>query len=185
MHSDGVTSFIILKGVSVSSATTYRRWRIQQFNYHSSTQSPLRSSFPKVKGPDVSPARLSCGTRSSAPSSVQHLPPLGKASLAELSLHLLKDGLLQLGGVMVLHHVEFLPGPSPLLSMLHLLRGQAQVKADALDVEVWPLPALGPRLWLHPNFDLAVQEQTHTEYLYSYIAKVEGFKQFAIRTSIY
>lgn len=75
-------------------------------------------------------------------------------SLAHLLLDLSEDLLLQLGGVVLLQHVVLLPWLSPLLGVFHLLRGQGEVKADALDVEFRPFPTLGPRFWSHLHFNL-------------------------------
>lgn len=70
-------------------------------------------------------------------------------SLAHLFLDLSEDLLLQFGGVVLLQHVVLLPGLCPLLSVLHLLGGQGQVEADALDVEFGSFPPFGPRFRAH------------------------------------
>lgn len=75
-------------------------------------------------------------------------------SLAHLPLDLGEDLLLQLGGVVLLQHVVLLPGLRPLLGVLHLLRGQGEVEADALDVEFGPFPAFGPGFGAHLYFNL-------------------------------
>lgn len=71
------------------------------------------------------------------------------SSFAHLLLDLTEDLLLQFGGVVLLQHVVLPPRLCPLLGVLHLLWGQGQVKADALDVELGSLPAFGPWLWAH------------------------------------
>lgn len=78
----------------------------------------------------------------------------GSSSLAHLLLNLTEDLLLQFGGVVLLQHVILLPRLRPLLGVLHLLWGQALVKADALDVELGSFPAFGPRLWTHLHLQL-------------------------------
>lgn len=83
----------------------------------------------------------------------------GSSSLAHLLLKLVEEMLLQFGGVVLLQHVVLPPRLCPLLGVLHLLWGQAQVKADALDVELGSFPALGPRLWAHSYFNLVNRQK--------------------------
>lgn len=71
---------------------------------------------------------------------------------AEIFLYLLEDLLLQAGCVILLQHIVLSPRFSPLLSMLHHLWGQTQVKADSLNVKLGTLPAFRPWLWLHFYF---------------------------------
>lgn len=78
----------------------------------------------------------------------------GSSSLAHLLLDLAEDLLFQFSCVILLQHVILPPRLCPFLRMLHLLRGQAQVKADALDIELGSLPAFRPRFGTHLYFDL-------------------------------
>lgn len=78
----------------------------------------------------------------------------GSPSLAHLPLDLTEDLLLQFARVVLLQHVVLLPRLCPLLGVLHLLRGQAQVEPDALDVELGSFPAFWPWFWAHPYLDL-------------------------------
>lgn len=89
----------------------------------------------------------------------------GSSSLAHLPLDLIHDLLLQFGRVVLLQHVVLPPRLRPLLGVLHLLRGQGQVEADALDVERGSFPAFGPRLWAHPYLELVSRRREMLNYL--------------------